>query len=44
MPQPSKKPGPVGPHAPVALITVTVLIMLVLSGLAVTIYLTSHTA
>jgi len=32
---------PVGPHQPVALITVTVLVMLVLAGLATVIYLTS---
>jgi hypothetical protein len=31
-------------HAPVALITVTVFIMLVLSALAVTVYMTSQTA
>ena len=32
------------PHAPVALITVTVFVMLVLSALAVTVYVTTKTA
>jgi hypothetical protein len=34
----------VQPHFPVALVTVTVFIMLVLSALAVTVYMTSQTA
>lgn len=36
-----KKPGLEGPHAPVALITVTIFVMLALSGIAVLIYLSS---
>jgi hypothetical protein len=41
-PKQPKKPALDGPHAPVALITVTVLIMLALSGIAVLIYVTSN--
>jgi hypothetical protein len=35
---------PAGPHPPVALITVTVLVMLLLAGLATVIYLTSSSS
>jgi hypothetical protein len=36
-----KKPALEGPHVPVALITITVLVMLALSGVAILMYLTS---
>ncbi|HKU19029.1 MAG TPA: hypothetical protein VJP80_07240 [Candidatus Saccharimonadales bacterium] len=41
---PKPPPAASGSHAPVALITATIFVMLVLAGLAVMVYLTSHTA
>lgn len=41
---PAKQPSAPASHLPVALITVTVLVMLALSGVAIMIYLTSQTA
>jgi hypothetical protein len=41
-PAPATKPGPTGPKAPVVLITMTIFGMLILSGLAIMVYLTSQ--
>jgi hypothetical protein len=43
-PKAQQKAATVGPHAPVALITVTVLVMLLLSSLATVIYFTSQSS